>query len=118
MKSLLILGASVVLTTLLANSSALANPRPLVSVPSVAAADTMPRKTGKAPRKASRSKSAAKGTATQEARYRNSSADDGTAVNNSNVTNYNTNAATNPATGVGSVGGGASATPKPKKKGN
>ena len=41
-------------------------------------------------------------TSVQNARYRESSASDGTTVNNSNVTNYNSNNVTNAPTGVGS----------------
>ena len=41
-------------------------------------------------------------TSVQNARYRESSASDGTAVNNSNVTNYNSNNVMNAPTGVGS----------------
>ena len=41
-------------------------------------------------------------TSVQSARYRESSASDGTAINNSNVTNYNSNNVTNAPTGVGS----------------
>ena len=41
-------------------------------------------------------------TSSQEGQYRQSSAANGTAVNNSNSTNYNSNNATNPPTGVGS----------------
>ena len=41
-------------------------------------------------------------TTTEEARYRASSASDGTAINNSNTTNYNSNNVTNAPTGVGS----------------
>ena len=41
-------------------------------------------------------------TSVQDARYRGSSASDGTTMNNSNLTNYNTNNATNASTGVGS----------------
>ena len=41
-------------------------------------------------------------TSTQDARYRQSSASDGTTNNNSNLTNYNSNNATNAPTGVGS----------------
>lgn len=41
-------------------------------------------------------------TSVQNARYRESSASDGTSINNSNVTNYNSNNVTNAPTGVGS----------------
>ncbi|QMW03876.1 fasciclin domain-containing protein [Spirosoma foliorum] len=41
-------------------------------------------------------------TSVQDARYRESSASDGTTMNNSNLTNYNSNNATNPTSGVGS----------------
>ncbi|MFD2933474.1 fasciclin domain-containing protein [Spirosoma flavum] len=41
-------------------------------------------------------------TSTQDARYRRSSSSDGTAINNSNTTNYNSNNVTNAPTGVGS----------------
>ena len=41
-------------------------------------------------------------TSVQNARYRESSASDGTAINNSNVTNYNSNNVTNAPTGAGS----------------
>lgn len=41
-------------------------------------------------------------TSPQDARYRQSSASDGTTMNNSNLTNYNSNNATNAPTGVGS----------------
>lgn len=54
----------------------------------------------------------------EEMRYRNSATDDGTAINNSNVTNYNSDAVTNAPTGVGSAAAGTSATPKPKKRKN
>ena len=42
------------------------------------------------------------GTTSQKGQYQQSSAANGTAINNSNATNYNSNNATNPATGVGS----------------
>jgi len=41
-------------------------------------------------------------TSPQDARYRESSASDGTAINNSNTTNYNSNNVTNAPTGAGS----------------
>lgn len=41
-------------------------------------------------------------TTVQDARYRESSVSDGTAINNSNVTNYNSNNVTNAPTGAGS----------------
>ncbi|GAB2566962.1 fasciclin domain-containing protein [Spirosoma areae] len=41
-------------------------------------------------------------TSTQDARYRQSSSSNGTAINNSNSTNYNSNNATNAPTGAGS----------------
>ncbi|WP_332369289.1 fasciclin domain-containing protein [Spirosoma telluris] len=41
-------------------------------------------------------------TSVQDARYRESSASDGTTMNNSNLTNYNSNNATNAPSGVGS----------------
>lgn len=45
-------------------------------------------------------------TTTENQKYRQSSASNGTSVNNSNSTNYNSNNATNPTTGVGSPTGG------------
>ncbi len=55
-------------------------------------------------RKAQRAntKDASTNTSVQDARYRESSASDGTAVNNSNVTNYNSNNVMNAPTGAGS----------------
>lgn len=53
-------------------------------------------------------------TSMQDAQYRQSSVSDGTAINNSNVTNYNSNNTTNAPTGVGSnpnVPGGRNTTP-------
>jgi hypothetical protein len=44
--------------------------------------------------------------ATEDQKYRQSSASNGTSINNSNATNHNSNNATNPATGVGSPTGG------------
>lgn len=41
-------------------------------------------------------------TSRQDARYRESSASDGTSINNSNTTNYNSNNVTNAPTGAGS----------------
>lgn len=41
-------------------------------------------------------------TSKQDARYRESSASDGTSLNNSNTTNYNSNNVTNAPTGAGS----------------
>lgn len=43
------------------------------------------------------------GADSQKGQYQQSSAANGTAINNSNATNYNSNNATNPATGVGST---------------
>ncbi len=55
---------------------------------------------------------------TQDARYRQSSASNGTAVNNSNSTNYNSNNATNAPTGVGSNPNTATSSPTPASQGS
>ena len=65
-------------------------------------------------------------TSSQDARYRQSSSSNGTAVNNSNSTNYNSNNATNAPTGVGSnpntsgnaSSGNATASPTPTNPGS
>ena len=57
-------------------------------------------------------------TSTQDARYRQSSASNGTAVNNSNSTNYNSNNATNAPTGVGSNPNTATSSPTPTNPGS
>ena len=48
------------------------------------------------------SKAGTTNTSPQDARYRQSSASDGTSINNSNTTNYNSNNVTNAPTGAGS----------------
>jgi hypothetical protein len=48
------------------------------------------------------SKAGATNTSVQDAKYRESSASDGTSINNSNTTNYNSNNVTNAPTGAGS----------------
>lgn len=83
----------------------------------VASADTMPKSTRKKGKMMSKKNGSAKvSDRVEEMRYRNSATDDGTAINNSNVTNYNSDAVTNAPTGVGSAAAGSSATPKPKKR--
>lgn len=57
-------------------------------------------------------------TSTQDARYRQSSASNGTAVNNSNSTNYNSNNATNAPTGAGSNPNTATTSPTPTSQGS
>lgn len=84
-----------------------------------APADTMPKSARKSGKMMSKKSGTPKASArVQEERYRNAATDDGTAINNSNVTNYNSDAVTNAPTGVGSAAAGPSATPKPKKRGN
>ena len=48
------------------------------------------------------SKAGTTNTSVQDAKYRESSASDGTSINNSNTTNYNSNNVTNAPTGAGS----------------
>ncbi|WP_288427614.1 hypothetical protein [uncultured Spirosoma sp.] len=85
----------------------------------IAPADTMPKSARKKGKMATRKSGSAKvSDRVEEMRYRNSATDDGTAINNSNVTNYNSDAVTNAPTGVGSAAAGPAATPKPKKRKN
>ncbi len=85
----------------------------------IAPADTMPKSAMKKGKMATRKSGSAKvSDRVEEMRYRNSATDDGTAINNSNVTNYNSDAVTNAPTGVGSAAAGPAATPKPKKRKN
>ncbi len=110
----LLLGALIVSAT-----PALSIDHKPVGEQAVAPADTMPksaRKKGKMVTKKSGSSNVP--NRVEEMRYRNSATDDGTAINNSNVTNYNSDAVTNAPTGVGSAAAGPAATPKPKKRSN
>ncbi|QJD78908.1 hypothetical protein [Spirosoma rhododendri] len=85
----------------------------------VVAADTMPKSARKGGKMMSKKRGTSKvSSRVEEERYRNAATDDGTAINNSNVTNYNSDAVTNAPTGVGSAAAGPAATPKPKKRGN
>ncbi len=93
-------------TTPTGTVSSSTRPQGAVAPDSMAAKEStrMQKRSVKRNRKAQRAN--AQGTTTnasvQNARYRESSASDGTSVNNSNVTNYNSNNVMNAPTGVGS----------------
>lgn len=110
----------LLLGTLIASSvPALSIDHKPVREQAVAPADTMPKSAKKNGKMATRKSGSAKvSNRVEEMRYRNSATDDGTAINNSNVTNYNSDAVTNAPTGVGSAAAGPAATPKPKKRKN
>jgi|GEM_PF-2950046 len=111
---LLLLGALIV-----SSVPALSIDHKPVGEQAVASADTLPKSAKKKGKMATRKSGSSKvSNRVEEMRYRNSATDDGTAINNSNVTNYNSDAVTNAPTGVGSAAAGPSATPKPKKRSN
>ena len=90
------------------------------------APDSTPAKTSRAQKKAmkrtrnsmNQNANSTTNTSTQDANYRQSSASDGTAINNSNTTNYNSNNVTNAPTGVGSNPNSAPSTTSSPSSGN
>jgi uncharacterized surface protein with fasciclin (FAS1) repeats len=93
-------------TTPAGTVSSSTRPQGAVAPDSMAARESarMQKRSMKRNRKAQRSNAqdTPTNTSVQNARYRESSASDGTSVNNSNVTNYNSNNVMNAPTGVGS----------------
>ncbi|WP_420151351.1 hypothetical protein [Spirosoma sp.] len=108
--SLVALGMALATTSVLAQTTPTGTATSTTYPQGAIAPDSMPMKASREQKKAMRQnrKSNRKNTGSttntsvQDARYRESSASDGTSINNSNTTNYNSNNVTNAPTGAGS----------------